>query len=163
MSKRCVLLTAVVLALTMVSAAAAQPATKGPKKPRFFNPFLPRYSRLQVTPFGFPQFQTTGTGSTVLVSRPVLSTPATAAPVVTATAPAITSASPVVTAAPVVTVPVVADAGPVTASAAAAATAGASVADLSETDGNIPQTVVTRPPFRPPVRSPYRPPPRPPF
>jgi hypothetical protein len=169
MIKRFVVLTAVALALTTVSEATAQSKTGGTKKPRFFNPFTPRAGRLRVSSLGFPQFQATGLGTIAPAVRPTVPTPLAAAPVA---APAVTASSPVVTAAPAVaspvaTAPVVADpsiAAPVTASPiAAAATAGIAAADLSETGDNIPQTVVSRPPFRPPVRSPYRPPPRPPL
>ncbi len=40
---------------------------------------------------------------------------------------------------------------------------GTTAAPVSGDDDELPQAVVTRPPYRPPVRSAYRPPPRPPF
>jgi hypothetical protein len=143
MIKRCVVCAVVALSLAMAGEAMAQPKTNGivKAKPRFYNPFVPRYRRLTITTFGFPAFQTTATGTTVVASSPTLSTPVVPSPVATP--------SPVVTPAPVAAV-----------AAAAPATAAA---ELSQADDDITPSVVTRPNYRPPVRSPYRPPPRPPF
>lgn len=53
------------LSLATVDQAAAQTTGGAQSRPRFFNPFLVRYSRLQINPFGLPSSRTTGTGAIV--------------------------------------------------------------------------------------------------
>jgi hypothetical protein len=72
MIKSFVLLAGVGLGLAAVNDAAAQStAGANTSRPRFFNPFLPRFHRLAINRLGLPQFRSSGA---------VLSADAAAAP-----------------------------------------------------------------------------------
>ena len=136
------LLGVAVVAAPVHAAEPLQPTTQSrgtvKVRPRFFDPFAVKQSRLQMDPFGFFTLQNANPFS--------VSVPGTASPAAKST------------------VAVGSIAGPTTAPVAAAAPAPAAAATGSDID-SAPVIAVSaaRVPFRPPVRSPFRPPPRPPF
>jgi hypothetical protein len=163
------------LTLTGVSGALAeseQPPTparaKAKARPRFFNPFDVKRSRLKIDRFGFFTFLPSGS----LLEAPVEAQSSTAQP-----APKVVSPQPGqsslttsdigsatgtgMTLAPstVVSQPSVVSNDNTTPAGSAA------VARSGSAEGSVSALLFApaRPPFRPPVRSPFRPPPRPPF